>query len=271
MRTEQKMDNSSKNIKKILDTLCGVAFFLASFSGKVQYLPLTPLTPVAILFSLFCYLAGYSLWLASSFFSPDKLPEIENWYGFASFKEQFSYAAFLGIVGSLIALASLAFPPLSMLAVWTFFVSNTFWSIGEYHKYKNPSEDTAYSTSAQKSFLYYALSITLIGFISAASLTLIIFFPPLVIPIGIFSMTLNTAATVTALAYWYDSAFGKHHEPKSFETEDVAPISPSVFEIEQLQKNTPCKEPYHLISIFHSPKSDKLLSEDQTFSCLSSR
>ncbi|PJD95439.1 MAG: hypothetical protein CK426_04290 [Legionella sp.] len=265
------MDQSSKNMKKRLDTLCGIAFFLASFSGKVQYLPLTPLTPVAILFSLLCYLAGYSLWLASSFFSPDQLPKIESWYGFASFKEQCSYAAFLGIIGSLITLASLAFPPLSMLAVWTFFASNTFWSISEYHKYKNPSEDTTYSASAQKSFVYYALSVTLIGFISAASLTLIIFFPPLVIPMGVFSMTLNTAATITALTYWYDYTFGNHHESKSVETEDVSTLSPAVFEIERLPKNNPSKEPHHLSSLFHSPKSDKLIPEDQTFSCLSSR
>ncbi len=200
-------DSPSKYTKKILDKCTGAFFFIASMAKAISY-TLPPLMPFFLLSSALCYFAGYSFWLAASFFAPSKTPKFDEWYGFAEFKEQSGSAAFLGITAALIALAALVFPSLAIPAAWAFFASNTFWVISEYHKLKNPHPDDIDTISKQKSYLYYCICIATIGLVSAAALTLVAFFPPLAFPLFIISASVNVTAGISAFAFWCDYNFG---------------------------------------------------------------
>ncbi len=204
------MSTPTNNKRKILDKVSSYSFLLGLVASKIQYLPITLATPFLNLISLCLYLSGYSLWFVASHFYPDHYPKFTEWYGFAQFKEQNSYAAFLGIAAALVSIAAIALPILAIPAVWMFFASNVLWTVGEYHKLKNPPPDENYSESYQKSYLSYALAMTAMGLVGALAATAIFFFPLLTIPALAISGLMSIALGVVAVEYWLDYTFGDH-------------------------------------------------------------
>ena len=175
-------------------------------------------TPFLNLTSLLLYLAGYTLWYVSSHLYPDHQPEYTEWYGFAQFKEQNTYAASLGILAALVSMAAIALPVLALPAAWLFFSGNAIWTIGEYHKLKNPLKDEHYSETYQRSYLSYALAMTTIGLIGALAATLIFIFPTISIPALALSGVLSLGLGLVALDFFLDFKFGDHKKTPGIKT-----------------------------------------------------
>jgi hypothetical protein len=195
---------------KILDKLSGFSFTLGMIASKIQFIPINLATPFLNLASLMLYLLGYSLWYVSSHFYPEHHPEYTKWYGFAQFKEQNSYAAFLGILGALTSMAALALPVLALPAAWIFFGCNVFWTMAWYHKLKNPLKDEPYSEAYQRSYLSYSLAITTMGLVGALATTLVFIFPAITIPALALSGALSIGLGLVALDFFLDFTFNDH-------------------------------------------------------------
>lgn len=187
-------------------------FFLLGFIvSKIQYLPIAIVSSVFNIIALGCYFLAYGAWFVSSHFQPSQKNNDENWYGFVQFKEQFLYAATMGLVASLISISAIYFPILLVPASWLFFSSNIFWTIGEYNKLQNPPEsDENYSHSCQSSYLAYAITMTTTGLTTALSTTLIFIFPAITIPVIITATIISLGLGVLATEYWLDYTFGAH-------------------------------------------------------------
>jgi hypothetical protein len=187
-------------------------FFVSGFIiGKIQYFPFPLVVSITNLLSLACYLMGYSLWFVSSHFNPEHPPLENEWYGFTQFKEQYLYAATLGIIATLMSACAIAFPVLAIPAAWLFVVSNATWTIGEYHKLQNPPDyDPNYSHSRQDTYLSYAITMTAIGLITATSVSLSFLFPAIIVPVVAVSAIICLGLGVLAADYWLDCTFNDH-------------------------------------------------------------
>lgn len=145
-------------------------------------------------------------------FYPNQKNKHNNWYGFANFREQLSWAALLGLSASVCSiLAVFLSPPFAMAACSLSVISNIFWMIGEYHKTKVPPHyDEHFSLSKQKSFAQYTMCMTVLSIIAAAA-TITGFLAPaalsslliVVIPVAILTVCL-------AINRWIDYNFGNH-------------------------------------------------------------
>lgn len=187
-------------------------FFVSGFIiGKIQYFPIPLVVSVTNLLSLACYFMGYGLWFVSSHFYPEHTPMDNEWYGFTQFKEQYLYAATLGIIATVMSACAIAFPVLAIPAAWLFVISNSIWAVGEYHKLQNPpTYDPKYSHSRQDTYLSYAITMTAIGTITALSVTLSFLFPAIMIPVVVISAITCLGLGVLAADYWLDCAFNDH-------------------------------------------------------------
>lgn len=200
---------------RAIDKLSGYTFFLGLITSKVQYFPPTVITPFANILTLALYLLGYSLWFISSHFYPEQKRSYREWYGFAKFKEQHIYAAAIGISAAVISVTALALPALLIPAGWLFFISNTIWTISEYHKFKNPPRaDPKYSRSHQTAYFSYAVTLTTMSFAAALAATLIFAFPPIGLTVLTVSAVVATGLTLLAAQYWLSSLFGNHKKSR---------------------------------------------------------
>lgn len=227
-------------------------FFLLGFiASKIQYLPLAFISSIINLVALGFYFAAYGLWFISSHFQPSQKEKNNEWYGFAQFKEQYLYAATIGLIASTISMMAFFFPVLLPPAAWLFFCSNMVWSIGEYHKLNNPPEtDENYSHSYQKSSLSYSITMTAITLTTAISATLIFLFPPITISVIIASTITCMGLGILAAEYWLDYTFGDHKKTSVINhsynhmQESLGPA--------QTNHTTHCSEPYHGNEILYS-------------------
>ncbi|RUR12296.1 hypothetical protein [Legionella sp. km772] len=232
----------TNNTRKIIDKLSSISFFLSLVASKVQYIPaVTIATPFLNLITFGLSLIGYSMWYVASRFYPEQYPRDKEWYGFASFKEQNAYAAFLGIGAAVLSIVAISIPVWAIPAAWLFFSSNVVWAIGEYHKLKNPPADEEYSKSYQKSYLSYALAMTSVGLSTALSATAIFLFPLQTIPILAVSGLISIAMSLIAAEYWLNYNFEAHKKtPLPSYNKMSHGLGPTLE-----YSNTQSPEPYH--------------------------
>lgn len=198
-------------VAKKLDKASGIFFFTGFLLSKLQYIP-SPLVSALFRFiSLGIYSLAYLTWFLASLLHPDqKEQHYRKWYGFAQIKEQFLFSSLIGFIATILSVAAVFVPPLLPIAALLFFIGNLMWAIGEYHKFKSPPPlDQNFSMARQKSYVSYAATSTAISLVAAIAATLIFFFPPLAIPITIFSVLVCIGLGALAFEFWLNSNFGK--------------------------------------------------------------
>ena len=251
---------------KTLDKISGISFLLGFFMSKVQYVPTAVLSPfIAPFFNLAAlglHLIGHSTWFLASHFYPEHAQHYKEWYGFAPFKEQHTYAATIGMIASVISIAALAFPPLLIPAAWLFMLGNVFWSVGEYHKFKSPPKDEEYSESYQNSYLNYAIAMTALGFVSALSATLIILCPPLLLAVSIVSAIATVGLGITAVGYWYDYTFNEHPTTTAPKQNHSYELMAQALGDSCTLDNSCIPEPYHGAELLKAVKGNKTAAEE---------
>lgn len=195
-----------KSHVKTLDNISGKLFLVGLLTSRLKNIPNFMLSSVLNIISLFAYLAGYLVWYITAFFYPDHQRQRESWYGFAQFKEQLQAAALLGILATMFCLIS---PALIIPAAWIYTISNTFWSMGEYHKMTKPSpEDLSYSSVKQALYIRYALLASTGSVITALAVTITFFYPAAASVVLITSTTISVGLMVAAAYYWGKCFFG---------------------------------------------------------------
>jgi glucan phosphoethanolaminetransferase (alkaline phosphatase superfamily) len=198
-------------IAKKLEKASGLLFFAGFFLSKFQYVPFMELSAIFRFVSLGMYLLAYGLWFTANLLHPDHKVHQNKWYGFAQIKEQFLFSSFIGLVATLLSVAAIALPVLLPPAAILFLIGNVLWTIGEYHKLKNPlHNDPQFSHTRQRDYLSYAMTTTTISLISAIAAILIFAFPPITIPVTIFSVLLCVGLGVFAFEFYLKSNFGEH-------------------------------------------------------------
>lgn len=189
-----------------LEKTSGIFFFLGFLLSKLQYLPFPLVSAIFRFLSLGIYSLAYGSWSIACLLHPDHKEHHHKWYGFAQIKEQFLFSSFIGLIATGLSIAAVFVPVLFPPAAWLFLIGNVLWTIGEYHKLKNPpqnNEDVSYTQ--QKNYFYYAITSCAISLVSAVAATLIVAFPPLMIPITIFSILLYIGLGALAFEYWLHS------------------------------------------------------------------
>jgi hypothetical protein len=198
-------------LAKKLEKASGLLFFAGFFLSKFQYVSFMELSAIFRVVSLAMYFMAYGLWFTANLLHPDHKTQRNKWYGFAQIKEQFLFSSFIGLVATLLSLAAIALPVLLPPAAILFLIGNVLWTIGEYHKLKNrPHNDPQFSHTRQRDYLTYAMTTTTISLISAVAAILIFAFPPITIPVTIFSVLLSVGLGLFAFEFFLKSNFGKH-------------------------------------------------------------
>ncbi|WP_192877366.1 hypothetical protein [Legionella pneumophila] len=237
-------------------------FFISGFIiSKIQYIPIALVSSALNLMSLLFYLIGYGLWfIASHFYPPGQAKKNQEWYEFAQFKEQYLYAAALGLIATTISMMAIFSPIMLVLSGWLFFGSNIIWTIGEYNKLNNPpiSEEN-FSKDRQNAYVSYALSMSVIGFITAASTTAAFFIPVITIPLLIITTIICIGVGSLALEYWLESKFGDYQPDISMD-ESYKQMSNNLGKKIHLEPN-PTPEPYHGTKPLHSAPHDVKIKE----------
>lgn len=236
-----------------LDRTSGFFFFSGFMLSKLQYVPFALVAGTFRFLSLGFYLVGYGLWFASNYLRPGHQQHHNEWYGFAKMKEQFILSSAIGFIATALSVAAVFLPVLFPPAAWLFVLGNVVWAIGEYHKLKNPpKDDDDFSTSRQKAYLAYTVTTTGISLITAVSATLMILFPPVAIPITIFSLLLCTGLGFLSFEFWLNSSYGAHKA-------DSIPGSHSKMSAELgsslSHDNSPSPEPQQGKALFSSASS----------------
>ncbi|HAT6936416.1 TPA: hypothetical protein JBL19_05860 [Legionella pneumophila] len=236
-------------------------FFISGFIiSKIQYIPIALVSSALNLMSLLFYLIGYSLWFIASHFYPGQAKKNQEWYEFAQFKEQYLYAAALGLIATTISMMAIFSPIMLVLSGWLFFGSNIIWTIGEYNKLNNPpSSEENFSKDRQNAYVSYALSMSVIGFITAASTTAAFFIPVITIPLFIITTIICIGVGALALEYWLESKFGDYQPDISMD-ESYKQMSNNLGKKIHLEPN-PTPEPYHGTKPLHSAPHDVKIKE----------
>lgn len=193
-----------------LEKASGILFFSGFLLSKLQYVPFPLASALFRFISLGAYFLAYSSWSIACLLHPDHKKHNQEWYGFAQIKEQFLFSSFLGLLATILSVAAVFVPLLSPAAAWLFLIANALWVTGEYHKWKNPPQNNSFSSEEQrnekqKNYVYYAMTTCAISLVAAVSATLIIVFPPLVIPITFFSFLVYVGLGSRAIEFLFNS------------------------------------------------------------------
>ncbi|KTD15629.1 hypothetical protein Lgra_0295 [Legionella gratiana] len=196
-----------------LEKASGIFFFSGFLLSKLQYLPFPLVSAIFRFISLGIYFLAYGSWSIACLLHPDHNEHHHKWYGFAQIKEQLLFSSFVGLVATVLSVAAVLVPVLFPPAAWLFLIGNVLWAIGEYHKLKNPPQSKEdFSYTQQKNYLYYAITSCAISLVTAISATLIVAFPPLTIPITIFSLLLYVGLGALAFEYWLNSKTSENRQ-----------------------------------------------------------
>lgn len=220
-------------IRTILNRICTILFGAGLVCLKIHNLPIPVVSTIIGFIAYGLYLTAYSLWFFRTLLDPAQKEIQTNWYGFLQYKGQFGLSALLGILGCVLSIIGFFIPILVVPAAWLFLACNTLWTIGEYHQYKTPpQEDEQYSESYQSVYLSYAIVVTTITLLSTLATTLTFIFPPITIPLMIFSGAICFGLSLLAWGYWINATFGDHptlHEIKDsyFQMSDLLELSPT--------------------------------------------
>lgn len=187
--------------------LFGAGFFFY----KLQSIPIPLASSILGFISYGLYIAAYALWFLQTLLEPSQTKISKNWYSFSQYKDQFALSAFIGFIASTLCIAAFFNPVLLIPSSILFLVSNVFWTLGEYHKYKNPPlEDEEYSHSYQSSYLQYSIMVTGVSLVAAFLSTLAFIFPPTAIPIMIISGIICFGMSMLAWHYWIVANYDEH-------------------------------------------------------------
>ncbi|WP_173237143.1 hypothetical protein [Legionella antarctica] len=239
-------------------------FFFSGFVfGKIQNLPIPVVSPALNAVSLTFYMMGYAVWFLASHFYPNHIPKEEEWYGFAQFKEQYLFAATLGLLATGLSIAGFFMPVLLIPAGWTFLASNFMWTSGEYNKLNSPSpHDKNFSYTHQKAYVSYAVTMTAMGFVAALATTAVFLFPPAAIPVLILSSIIVIGLSAFAIENWLDYTFGDHKPTpvvQSSHCQMKNSLGPRVF-----QEETDSPDHYHGEGLLKSSEDSQSLQPETT-------
>lgn len=164
-------------VVNLLSKVSGFFFTAGFILANIKYIIPLFVIPITQFLSLISNAIAYALNLLGSYFRPEYQAQ-EKWYGFDSFKNQFSYAALLGFYGAIINIGALYVPILIIPAAWLFFTGNLMTSISEFHKLKTPFfTEENYSSLRQNKQVSHALILAATALVAALSTTLIFIFP----------------------------------------------------------------------------------------------
>ncbi len=182
-------------IAAILDGLVSGLFITGFAASKLKDIPAVGL--IFTLISLCAYLIGYLLWNIATRLYPNHPRKANHWFGFAQFKQQYELASLLGLVACIMCLTN---PGLLVVpALWIFVLSNTLWSIAEYHKLKHPpSHNPNFSSKQQALYLRYVLLMTAVCALSAICATAAFINPLFAFVAYMLPLTLGNVLTVLA-------------------------------------------------------------------------
>lgn len=193
---------------KRIEKASGVLFFFGFICSKLQFIPIQIASALFLIVSVLLYFIAYLLWLTSCQLHPHHPRKEWSWYGFTEFKHQHRIAALIGTIAVIACIIALILPMATIPACWLFVLSNCFWCIAEYHKYKHPPKNDAnYSSTQQKNYIYYTLLITAVSIISAIATTLVITCPVIAAPTLIIAAVFCFILSVTALHFWIKYSF----------------------------------------------------------------
>ena len=245
---------------KYLEKSSGPLFFTGFIASKLQYVPFAAAAAAFRFISLGLYLIAYSFWFAASYNQPEHERADKEWYGFAQIKEQFLFSSLTGFIATVVSVAAIFVPALFPPAAWLFVLGNAFWTIGEYHKLNNPPKDQDFSYSQQEAYTSYALSTSIISVISAISATIMFVFPPITMPLSIFTILVCAGFGVLACEYLLDYNFGDH--PTTFTSSADAMEKGLGAGVSPQNDHTPSQEPVHTKQIFQdaSPGAQESLN-----------
>jgi hypothetical protein len=196
---------------KRLDKASGLLLLLAFVLSKLRYIPFSLFSAITYAASLVLLLAGYLLWLLACQLYPDHPRLKGQWYAFSQFKVQNTVAALIGSLAILGCFVAFVFPIVIVPACWLFVVSNLLWGISQFHKMRNPpAYEVDYSSSRQKSYLYYIAIMVSLSILNAVSATLLVIFPPLTVPIVVVTFVFSFLISLAAFHRWLDFNFYDH-------------------------------------------------------------
>lgn len=181
----------------------GFFFFVGFALSKVKYIPLPFVSPWFQAVASICYFIGHSLEYRGGLLEIDQEKDKGKWYGFLSFKEQYSLAAAIGMIASLLGIVAAFYVPLLVAGTWLFLIGNMVKVVGEYHKYFNPPvNDKDYSPIRQRALLDFAITNAVLSVVVAVAITLIFVFPPLTFAILGITGFLGICIGALAFKYW---------------------------------------------------------------------
>ncbi|WP_131794698.1 hypothetical protein [Fluoribacter gormanii] len=247
-----------------LDKASGIFFFAGFLLSKLQYIPFPLVSAIFRFISLGVYSLAYLSWFIACHLHPDHPEHYRKWYGFAQIKEQFLFSSIIGFTATIISVAAVFVPALFPPAAWLFLLGNIIWSIGEYHKFKNPPPgDESFSSTRQKAYVSYAITSTAISLVAATAATLIFFFPPMAIPITIFSLLVCVGLGAFAFEFWLNCNFGQHEpdQPPESYYEMSGILRPSV-SVEH--SKSPEQEPSCFNCLFSNPRQQSSESTESS-------
>lgn len=220
----------SKTVK-MLDSTSGALFMIGLVTSKLRFLPIPVFSTIIGLVSLGSYLSGYLIWLITCRFY-SQYPKMSNaWFGFLPIRQQHLIAASIGLVAITLCLAALSLPILGVAGSWLFAISNLFWAIAEYHRFKNPPSkamNPTYSHQRQAYYLSYATLATMVSIMAAVVLTASFFFvaTPAIVTLAAVIALANTFICLAAFYFLYKSLTTPASKPSVQQNQhDLTPAS----------------------------------------------
>lgn len=251
---------------RLLRQVRGVIFFIGFVLSKIKYIPYIFISPYFHLVSLIFYLTGHLLSYIGSHIEPEHSRKEDSWYGFLPFREQYRVAATIGIIATLLSIASYYVPFLIVLASWLFLTGNTIKSIGEYHKLNSPpTADKHFSFSRQNSFFLHSTCNCLTSTVSAISTTLVFLFPAASLSIMGFATLITLSIGAASLEHWLDCHFGEH--PKPCDSNSYS-LMCHTMDLKLPLDNNPSIKPRPTQPLFCKSNKDALFNSDSNnFTC----
>lgn len=210
------MNKTTSFLSKATGFFFGLGFAIA----QLRYLPIPILTSFLTLASLLSCMIAYGLWFIESHLHPEHTKKLDRWFGFAQYKEQHLLASLFGLMATTLSIAAIFAPVLIIPAIWLIFASNLLWSIGEYHKLKNPPpSDERFLEGEQRSYFSYSAAMVSVALISAISETITFLFPPAIFITVFIASSLCIGIGAVGAGYWLDYCFNYPKEEAVVEEE----------------------------------------------------
>lgn len=210
------------SLAKRLEQISSGLFFVGFLISKLEHLPLVTISGIFNLVALTMYLLGYIFWISASYIFPEHTQRTDRWYGFSQFKDQYKVAATIGTIATLLFIGAMFVPIINIPALWIFVISNGVWFTAEYHKLQHPpTYDKQFSPEKQRSYLYFAMMITLLSVVAAIAGTIAFACPPIAIMVLTVSTVISLVLGAAAVMYWFDSNF----PTTKYSAEDVPDVT----------------------------------------------